>query len=157
MAIARKPAAKAAPAAAVKAAPVLTLVEPAAIARNAQENFRKAAEQGMEQTRAAYARVKAEAETASGSIGTSFSAAREGIDSFNNMAFDAIQTHTRANFDHARALLNVKEPKDIFALQSEFARKQFEAVSAQAKMFSSRLQKIAADAVEPLKAAVAAR
>ena len=124
---------------------------------DAQESFRKAAEQGMEQTRAAYARIKAEAETASGSLGTSFSAARSGIDAFNTKAFDAIQTHTRASFDHARALLSAKDPKEIFALQSEFARKQYEAFSAQAKELGTHLQKIAADSVEPLKAAVAPR
>jgi hypothetical protein len=42
-------------------------------------------------------------------------------------------------------------------LQTEFARKQFEAVTEQGREFSGHLQKIVANSVEPIKAAVARR
>src|SRR5450631_2112217 len=60
--------------------------------REMQENVRKVAEKGVEETRAAYARVKAAAEEATGSLETSYSTASKGIVEFNTKALEAVRT-----------------------------------------------------------------
>ena len=180
MAIARKPPARpftaaasapeiaAAPAEAFKADSEAVATEPTravqegadavlAQVRDTQERIRKATEEGMERTRGAYARLKSDAEAATGSLATSLSATRSGLQSLNETAFDAIKAQTQAGFDHARALLSIKDPQEFFALQSEFARKQFEAITTQTQEFTSHLQKIATESVAPLKAAMGQR
>ena len=149
----------------IKTAPAATLPEAGEILRTSaddvrtqvqetQETFRKAAEQGIEKTRDAYARMKADAEAATSSIETSFAAARSGIDTINTKAIDAIKAQTQAGFEHAKALLAAKDIKDVFTLQSEFAKKQFETFAAQSKEFSGHFQAIATQSIEPLKAAM---
>ena len=175
MAIARKPVppARPAPVAApeIVNAPVLAAPEPApapepalakppavvlAVVTDAREQFRKAAETGLEQGRAAYARLKCGAEATAGSLETSFSVAREGLQTINGKTFDVMNKHTQASFEHARALLAAKDVQDLVALQSDFARKQFELFSAHASEFAAQMQKFASDAVAPLKSTIAA-
>ena len=149
-----------APKAAPQAAPTPAIPTPPeailAVAVDAREQFRKVAETGIEQGRAVYARLKTGAESAAGSLETSFAATREGLRALNGKTFDALNTHTQASFEHARALLAAKDVKDLLALQGDFVRKQFELFSAHAGEFAAEAQKLAADAVKPLKTAVAA-
>jgi phasin len=123
--------------------------------REMQENVRKVAEKGVEETRAAYARVKAAAEEATGSLETSYSTASKGIVEFNTKALEAVRTNTEATFDFINALFNVKSVSEAVTLQSEHARKQYEALSSQTKDLANLAQKVATDAAEPIKATVA--
>lgn len=122
--------------------------------RDAQENFRSAAEQSVAKTRESYARLKSEAETATTSIQTSFAAARASVETLNAKTFEALKTHTQSNFEHVKALLGATQPKDALALQTEFASKQLESFAAQAKDLSDHWQKIAVDAFQPMKSAM---
>lgn len=123
--------------------------------REAQEGLRKAAEQSLAKSHEAYARIKADAEAATGSVETSFSAARSGLQSLNSKAFDAIKSQTEVNFDHVKALLAAKDPQNLFELQSEFIRKQFESFASQSKEMGEHMQAIVMTSIEPLKAAMA--
>jgi phasin len=123
--------------------------------RDMQENVRKATERGVEETRAAYARVKAAAEEATGSLETSYTTASKGIVEFNTKALDAMRANTDAAFDLMKALFSVKSVSEAITLQSEHARKQYEAMSFQAKELANLAQKVATDAAEPIKTTVA--
>ena len=125
----------------------------AAPVRAMQENVRKATEKGLEETRAAYARVKSAAEDATHSIETSYASAGKGITALNTKAIDAMRANTDAAFDFYKSLMGVKSVSEAITLQSEHARKQFEAVTFQSKEISSLAQKVAADSIEPLRAA----
>ncbi len=125
--------------------------------RDAHEQFRVATEQALEKSRSAYARLKTEAETATGSLESSFAATREGLQTLNGKTLAAIRSQTEAGFEHFRALLAARDPKDFFTLQSEFARKQFELATTQTREIADDLQKVALHCVEPLKSAIAAR
>ena len=172
MAAPRKPAAaKAAPApaAAVEAPVSAPTAAPAPVAAPAvdvkeavkavetkvaevQENVRKATEQGVEQTRAAYAKLKTAADAATASLETSYSVATKGVSEFNAKAIDALQSNTLAAFDFVKALAGAKSVSEAISLQTEHARKQYEAVTAQAKELAEIAKKVATDSAEPIKA-----
>jgi phasin len=144
------------PTVAVEPAKVTQLFDVAsAPVREIQENVRKATEKGVEDTRAAYARVKTAAEDATNSLELSYAAATKGIVALNTKALEAVRTNTEAAFDLAKALFGAKTVQEAITLQTEHARKSYETVAAQSKELAALAQKIAADSVEPLKASVA--
>jgi phasin len=120
-----------------------------------QETLRKAVEKTVADSRAAYARAKATADEATGAVETSVTTASKGVIELNSKAIDALRANADANFDFLKAWINAKSLEEVFALQSELARKQAAAFGAQAKEFGVLAQKIAADSVEPIKAHVA--
>ncbi|MDF2118030.1 phasin [Roseiarcaceae bacterium H3SJ34-1] len=145
-------------AASVKAASVEAVPELAAIVApigELQEMFRVAVENNIEQSKAAYARLKSSAEEATGTIETAYKTASAGSIELNNRAIDLMRDNTNVLFDFVKSLTGAKSFSDVVVLQTELARRQFETFSAQAKEFSGLVQKVAADSAGPLNAAVA--
>jgi len=134
----------------------VTEVLDAAVApvREIQDNVRKVTEKGVEEARAAFARVQAVAENATGSLETSYSVATRAMVEFNTKALEAARVNTEAAFDLARALFGVKSLSEAITLQTEHARKQYEAMSFQMKELATLAQKLVADTAEPIKASV---
>lgn len=126
----------------------------AAPARDVQENLRKAAEKGIDESHAAYARVKTAAEDATQSLQTSYAAAVQGFAAINGKAAEAMRANVEAGFGFFKALAGVKSLPEALEIQSGHARKQFDALTFQAKELTAMAQKIAADAVAPLKASL---
>jgi phasin len=120
-----------------------------------QENVREAVEKGATDTRAAYAKAKTAAEEAGSALEASYSTASKGVVEFNTKALEAFRAHAEANFDFAKSVINAKSVSELVALQSEHARKQTEAISAQIKEIAALAQKIATDSAEPIKNQVA--
>jgi phasin len=114
-----------------------------------------AAEQSLEQSRTAYDRLRAAAEHVTGSLETSYTAATKGVNEFNVKAIDALKSNTDATFDLLKALMNVKTLSEAITLQTEHARKQFDALTAQSKELTDIAKKVAAETTEPLKTSVA--
>ena len=125
-----------------------TLVAPAA---EMQQSVRAALEKGVSDTRAALAKAKTSADEADNVFETSFNAARDGVIAINAKAFEAFRANAEANFDFLKASFAAKSLSDLVALQNEFARKQVEAITGQAKEFGALAQKTARDAFEPIK------
>lgn len=124
----------------------------AAPAREMQENVRKAAEKGVEETRAAYARAKDAAEKATSAFETSAKTAADGVVAFNHKLVDSLRANSDATFDFVKSLLGVKSLSEAITLNSEHARKQFEAVTAQSKDLAQLAQKVATDSFAPVRA-----
>jgi len=120
-----------------------------------QENVRKVVEKSVADAREAYAKAKTAAEQATGALETSLAAAKTGIVEINTKALNAMRVNVEANFDLVNALIGAKSISDYVALQSEFARKQIEALTGQAKEFGALAQKVANDSVAPIKDQVA--
>ena len=148
----KKPVSLAASAADFKAIETTNVFDISESLRVAQEGARKVAEDGVEQARAAYARVKDAAEQTSGSAEATIEAAKIGVSTLNAKTIETLRAHVEAGFDHAEALLSVKDFSEAFALDGAFARKSFEAFTAQAKDFAVLAQKVATDAQAPFKA-----
>lgn len=151
MAVAKKtaPAAKPVEAAAPAANDIIATVQ--AKATELQENVRKGVEQGVEQTKVAYAKLKTATEEATASIETSYTVAQKGVTEFNTKAIDALQANTVATFDLIKALSGVKDISAAIALQTEHARKQYETLTAQAKELGEIAKKVATESSEPIK------
>lgn len=120
-----------------------------------QENVRKAIEKSVADTRAAYAKAKTAADEATGALESSYSTAAKGIVEFNTKALEALRANAEANFDFIKSVISVKSVSEFVALQSEHAKKQAEAISAQAKDFAALAQKVATESAEPIKSQVA--
>jgi phasin len=112
-------------------------------------------EKGLVESRAKFAQVKTVAEEASSTVEASYDAARDGVVAFNVRAIEALKAGANANFDLLASLASAKSISELVTLQSEFARKQFEETSAQAKALAELAGKVANDTVAPFKAHVA--
>lgn len=111
--------------------------------------------QSRELPRTAYDHVRAVAEATKGSFETSYSAAAKGLNEFNAKAIGALKSNADATFELLKALMNVKTMSEAITLQTEHARKQFEALTAQTKELAEIAKKVAAETTEPLKTSVA--
>jgi phasin len=120
-------------------------------AAEVQENVRKALEKSVADTRTAYAKAKAVAEETSGALESSCATAAKGIVEFNAKALEALRANAEANFDFLKSVIGAKSVSEFVTLQSEHARKQAEAITAQAKEIAALSQKVATEAVEPIK------
>jgi len=128
--------------------------DPSAVATQAQAQFRKAAEQGLEASREAYARMKSAGETTQKSLEQSVTLAGEGVIAFNTRLIDAMRVHAEAQFDFAKAMLGAKTLSEAIALNAENSRKHFDAFVFQGRELAAIAQKSAAETAEPLKAAL---
>jgi phasin len=123
-------------------------VEPVA---GMQESVRAAIEKGVAESRAAFVKAKVSADEAANAFEQSFTAAKDGVIAINAKALEALRANTEANFEFMKASFTVKSLADLVALQSEFTRKQVDAMTGQAKDIGALTQKTVADAIEPLK------
>ncbi len=162
MAIARKPAPKTLEATEAKtetAAAVASFapVDFAAVSETAQkygESFRSSVEQALAQGRTAYEKAKESAEHNSTAVETSFETVKAGAAALNGKALDVFKTLFESQIAFTKAALGAKTVADVAALGNEFARKQVEFFTAQTKEFGAHAQKVAAEAIEPIKARV---
>jgi phasin len=118
------------------------------------EIVREFAEKGVQQAKDNYAKFKAVADQATGILEDSYATASKGAAEFNLKALDALRTNVNAAFDYTRELLAAKTLADAVELSSAHVRKQFDALTVQAKELTATAQKVAAEAAEPIKASV---
>ncbi len=123
----------------------------AAPAAEIQESFRTALEKGVVELRAAFTKAKSAADETANAFEVSFAAAKDGALAFNAKAFETLRVNADANFDFLKAIFAVKSLPELVTLHTEFARKQVETITGQAKDFGTLTQKAMADAVAPIK------
>lgn len=130
------------------ASAVEAIVEPA---MEIQETVRNALQKGAVESRAAFAKVKVSADETANALELSFAAAKDGAIAFNAKAFAVARANAEASFDLVKAALSAKSVADLIALQSDFARKQADAVVVQFKDLAELAQKTVAETIEPIK------
>ena len=117
----------------------------------------------QEETAAEFAQEETAAETAS-AVEVSFAAPKHEVGfaalkddavAINAEAFEALRVNAEANFDFLKALFAAKSPSEVIRLQTEFARRQVETMTSQAKNLGALTQKAMADAAESIKEQVA--
>jgi phasin len=116
--------------------------------------FRDFAEKSIAQARDTYAKMKAAAEEATDMVEDTYETAREGAFAIGVKALDAAKTNSDASFAFAKDLFGAKTFAEVIELQSAFARKQFDAVSAQFKEIQDLTSKLVADTTKPVTAKV---
>jgi phasin len=115
------------------------------------EMFRSFTEQGLTQTREAYARMKAAAEEATDLFEESFETAREGVREVQFKALDVVKENTDAALELVRKLLTATSIADAVQLQTTFARERFEALVDYSKDVQATWSKVGAEAAKPAK------
>jgi len=140
---------KAAPKTAAKtAAPAFASLEmPAA--------FRDIAEKGVIQAKEAYDSYKSMAEEATDTMEDTFATINKGATDMQSKALGAAKTQFNTGFDFAEKMLGVKTLAEAIEIQSEFARKQFDTFTAQAKEFQDLASQVQADTAKPFKDGIA--
>ncbi len=116
------------------------------------EQVRAFAEKGVSQARDGYQKMKDTAETNNAALEASYTSASKGATDFAAKLVDIAKTNTTSAFDFANSLLGVKSFPEVITLMTDEARKQYETLTAQSKELLDLSQKVAADAVEPIKA-----
>lgn len=116
--------------------------------------FREFAEKSVNGSKEAYAKMKSAAEEATEAFEDSYETARAGAVEFGNKSLEATKSHVDAAFALAKDMLAAKTFAEMIELQTGFARRQVEAMTAQAKDFQEFSQKYATEASRPVKESV---
>lgn len=116
--------------------------------------FREFAEQGVNQAKDNWEKMKAATEEATDLIEGSYATASKGCADYGMKMIEAMRANTNASFDFAGQLLTVKSLSEAVELSTAHLRKQFEVMTEQSKEFSALAQKIATDTTEPIKESV---
>lgn len=119
------------------------------------EQVRAFAEHGVSQAREGYQKLKEAAESSNGAMEAVYASATRGAGDFTAKVIDIARINTESAFDFAQSLLGVKSLPEAFELVNAHARKQFEVLTAQSHDLAALTQKVATDAVEPIKAGAA--
>ena len=115
------------------------------------EAVRAIAEKTVTQSREAYENAKVSMEEAVEVLEKSIDHAGQGAAALNRKVIDNAQANLNTGFDLAKDLAGAKNIAEIMELQSSFARKQFEALTAQAEEIRELSTKIAEDTSNPIK------
>jgi phasin len=115
------------------------------------EQMRAFAEKGVSQARDSYAKFKDVAESNNSAIEAVFTTASKGASEYSAKLMEMMKSNSTATLDFAQELLGIKTPSEAVELWTSHAKKQFEAITAQAKELTELAQKVATETVEPIK------
>ena len=115
------------------------------------EALRSFAEQGMSQTREAYARLKTASEEATDVMEETFATTRDGLAQMQFQALEAAKNTSDATYDFVKKLMAVTSVSDALQLQTAYARERFEAFVDYSKEVQSTVGRLSADASKPAK------
>ncbi|CEG07149.1 phasin [Afipia felis] len=118
------------------------------------EQFRAFAENGVNQARDGYQKLKAAAESNNEVLEAVYASATKGASGFAAKLVEIAQANVTSSFDFAQSFVGVGSLPEAAELVSAHTRKQFEALTAQSKELAEFGQKVATETVEPLKASV---
>ena len=118
------------------------------------EVVRSFAEEGLKQTREAYARAKNAAEEATDLLEDSLVTGRNGIREAQYKALDAAKANTDATFVLMRQLLTANTVNDAMQIQAAYARERFEAFMDYSKDVQELMSRAGADAAKPAQAMI---
>ena len=112
--------------------------------------FREAAETSVAQFRDNYDKMKTAAEDATALVEETLETVRSGALGLSEKTLETARTNSEASFEFARDLFAAKTVSDVIELQTAFARKQFDAASAQVKDLQELTTKIVTDTTKPV-------
>ena len=117
----------------------------------ATDQFRAFAEKGVEQTKEAYSKMKANAEDAQKVLESTFETARSASSDLSLKSIDAMRANSEAAFSHLEALVGVKSVSEFLELQTAYLRKRVEMTVEQAKDMQALSSKAAEEVGKPIK------
>jgi phasin len=113
--------------------------------------FREIAEKGIAQARENYEKIKSVAEEATDVLEDTYATASRGASSYGLKLIEHARANTDATFDLMTELMAAKSYAEVVELSSAFMRRQFDALTAQARDLTETAQKVATETAEPMK------
>ena len=113
--------------------------------------LREIAEKGVTQAKETYEKMRSAAEEATDMIEDTYSTATKGVSDFGLKLIEVARENTNSAFDFATQLMTVKSLSEAVELSTAHTRKQYDAMTAQAKELGAIAQKVAVDTAEPVK------
>jgi phasin len=113
--------------------------------------FREMAEKGIAMAKESYERMKGAAEEATDVLEETYTTAAKGCSGYGLKLIDAARANSNATFDLLGELLAAKSYAEVVERSTAFMRRQFDAITAQAKELTEEAQKLATDCSEPIK------
>ena len=113
--------------------------------------FREMTDKSVAHARDTYAKAKVACEEAADLLENIYTTVAKGATNYNIKIIEIARTNTRAAFDYAHELLDVKSLSEFIEKSTAHARKQLDMISAQNKELCALAQKVATEAAEPIK------
>jgi len=124
---------------------------PAFDASKATDQFRAFAEKGVEQSKEAYAKMKAGAEETQKAIESTYETVKSAGTELSLKAVANLRNNAEAGFSHIEALIGAKSLSEVMELQTAFLRQNVEQAVEQAKDFQAASSKAAEQIAAPFK------
>lgn len=122
-------------------------------ASKATDQLRDFAAKGVEQSKQAFAKVKAGAEETQKAFESTFETAKTASNDISLKAIAALRANAEVSFAHLEALVAAKSLSEVVELQTAYLRKRVEMAVEQAKDFQAATSKAAEELAQPLKGA----
>ncbi len=113
------------------------------------EAFRAATERSVEQSKEAYARMKAAADDASRTLEATIENAHSGSLNLTKRALDNIRAQADMNFSHLEKLASARSMSEFIELQTSFFRQQVDLVTQQARDIQNASQSATREVLQP--------
>jgi len=113
--------------------------------------FRELAEKSVSQAKESYERMKTAAEEATDLLEGTYATASRGAADYGLKVLEAARANTNAAFDFASEFITVRSLSEAVELSTAHVRKQFDALSTQAKELAALAQKLTTETAEPVK------
>jgi phasin len=113
--------------------------------------FREMAEKSVVQAKEHYEKMKSAAEEATDMLEGTYATASKGCSAYGLKLIENARANTDATFDLMTELATSKSIAEMVELTSSYMRKQFDALTAQAKDLTEHVQKVATETAEPMK------
>ncbi|WP_427025663.1 phasin family protein [Aureimonas ureilytica] len=115
--------------------------------------FRTATERSMEQSKEAYARMKAATDEASRTLEATIENAHSGSLNLTKRALDGMRAQAEMNFAHLQKLSSVRSVSEFIELQTSFFRQQVDLATRQARDIQTASQSATRDVLQPSREA----
>ena len=120
-------------------------------ANDAAAPMRDVAEKTVEHAKENYSRLKSATEEATDAMEDSYATLSKSYKEIGRKSVEITRSNVNAHFDFLTDLLAAKSVSEAVELQTSYARKQFDVMSAQTKELSALAQKAATEGSKPLQ------
>ncbi|GGE90975.1 phasin [Stappia taiwanensis] len=115
------------------------------------EQMRQMADQSVDQARKAFDEYMAATRKTVSTVEDKASSMKAGADDMGRKALEYTEEHVSAAFELAQKMVRASDVQEMMALQSDYMRKQMEALGEQVRELGDKAAKTAQDAVKPGK------
>jgi phasin len=113
------------------------------------QEVRALAEKSVEQAKKAFDGFATAATQAASNFEERATAARSGAKDVTQKAINFAEQNVATSFDFAQKLVGAKDVNEVLRLHADYVRRQFDALSEQAKELGQTATRAAADAAQP--------